>query len=377
MYSPTAESLSQNMELSTDILPGDTCIQIEELQAQIAKLEEETKTLRLENKDLLKTVDELVGNQFGIVKFKDSDSDISFYTGFPNYQTLLACYNFLNPGEHGENIVYVTSSNDDFLTSLNNQRNKPGRRRKLSTLDEFFMVLVQMRLGLFELDLAHRFGVHVSTVNRICISWINFMYLKFGYLNMWPSREEIDKAMPQSFKDKYPKTRVIIDGTEIKCQTPSSLVLHSETYSSYKSHTTFKGLIGIAPIGHITFISQLYAGSISDREITIRSGLLKLPFSAGDNIIADKGFTISDLLEPIGVGLNIPPFVGSRSQHNPSEVIETQEIAFERIHVERAINKIKNFQIFNRVIPLSLTGSLNQMWTVSAMLTNLQNPIIS
>lgn len=377
MYSPTAESLSQNMELSTDILPGDTCIQIEELQAQIAKLEEETKTLRLENKDLLKTVDELVGNQFGIVKFKDSDSDISFYTGFPNYQTLLACYNFLNPGEHGENIVYVTSSNDDFLTPLNNQRNKPGRRRKLSTLDEFFMVLVRMRLGLFELDLAHRFGVHVSTVNRICISWINFMYLKFGYLNMWPSREEIDKAMPQSFKDKYPKTRVIIDGTEIKCQTPSSLVLHSETYSSYKSHTTFKGLIGIAPIGHITFISQLYAGSISDREITIRSGLLKLPFSAGDNIIADKGFTISDLLEPIGVGLNIPPFVGSRSQHNPSEVIETQEIASERIHVERAINKIKNFQIFNRVIPLSLTGSLNQMWTVSAMLTNLQNPIIS
>lgn len=377
MYSPTAESLSQNMELSTDILPGDTCIQIEELQAQIAKLEEETKTLRLENKDLLKTVDELVGNQFGIVKFKDSDSDISFYTGFPNYQTLLACYNFLNPGEHGENIVYVTSSNDDFFTSLNNQRNKPGRRRKLSTLDEFFMVLVRMRLGLFELDLAHRFGVHVSTVNRICISWINFMYLKFGYLNMWPSREEIDKAMPQSFKDKYPKTRVIIDGTEIKCQTPSSLVLHSETYSSYKSHTTFKGLIGIAPSGHITFISQLYAGSISDREITIRSGLLKLPFSAGDNIMADKGFTISDLLEPIGVGLNIPPFVGSRSQQNPSEVIETQEIAFERIHVERAINKIKNFQIFNRVIPLSLTGSLNQMWTVSAMLTNLQNPIIS
>ena len=30
-------------------------------------------------------------------------------------------------------------------------------RRKLGTMDEFFMVLVRMRLGLFELDLAHRF----------------------------------------------------------------------------------------------------------------------------------------------------------------------------------------------------------------------------
>ena len=108
------------------------------------------------------------------------------------------------------------------------------------------------------------------------------MYLKFGDLNIWPSRSAIDKAMPQSFNEKYPSTRVIIDGTEIKCQTLSSLVLHSETYSSYKSHTTFKGLIGISPSGHITFISQLYAGSVSDREITVRSGLLKLPFSAGD-----------------------------------------------------------------------------------------------
>ena len=84
--------------------------------------------------------------------------------------------------------------------------------------------------------------------------------------------------------------------------------------------------------------------------------------------MADKGFTISDILEPLKVGQNIPPFVGSRSQQEPSEVIASQEIASERIHVERAINQ---------VIPLSLAGSLNQMWTVCAMLTNLQKPIIS
>lgn len=364
-----------NLDLEKD---SDTdCQLIEELKAQIGRLQEEISTLQLDNNNLQKAVDELASSQFGIVTFKDSDSDLNFYTGFPNYQTLLACYNFLNPGENGENITYVRSGSDDFSSPPNKQGNKPGKRRKLSTLDEFFMVLVRMRLGLFELDLAHRFGVHISTVNRICISWINFMYLKFGFLNIWPSRMAVDKAMPQSFRDKYPRTRVIIDGTEIKCQTPSSLVLHSETFSSYKSHTTFKGLIGIAPSGHVTFISQLYAGSISDREITIRSGFLKLPFSKGDMVMADKGFTISDLLEPLGVGLNIPPFVGSRSQQNPSEVIETQEIASERIHVERAINKIKNFHIFNHVIPLSLTGSLNQMWTVCAMLTNLQNPIIT
>ena len=261
---PTMDNLATNENNKDDTLDKE----IADLRAQIATLQEENLILQETNKDLMKSFDEQLRNQFGKVKFKESDSDINFFTGFPNYQTLLTCYNFLNPGTNGGNIAYVSSVTDevDFMcaSSIESKGNKPGKRRKLGTLDEFFMVLVRMRLSLFERDLAHRFNLHVSTVNRICISWVNFMYLKFGYLNIWPDREAIDKAMPQSFKDKYPKTRVIIDATEIKCQTPSSLVKHSETYSSYKSHTTFKGLIGIAPSGHITFVSQLYAGSISD-----------------------------------------------------------------------------------------------------------------
>ena len=129
-----------------------------------------------------------------------------------------------------------------------------------------------MRLGLFELDLAHRFRVHVSRINRICLSWINFLYLKFGHHDIWPDKEAIDKAMPKSFKDKYPKTRVIIDGTEIKCQTPSSLVLHNETFSTYKSHTTFTRLIRI----HRVACSRLRDGSgksFSKKKCEKRGGL--------------------------------------------------------------------------------------------------------
>ena len=102
-------------------------------------------------------------------------------------------------------------------------------------------------------------------------------------------------------------TRAIIDCTEIACQMPSSLRLNSELFSSYKNHTTLKGLIAISPAGHISFISQLYIGSISDREITERSGFLDLTFEANDSIMADKGFTIQDLL-PVGVSFNIPHF---------------------------------------------------------------------
>ena len=118
---------------------------------------------------------------------------------------------------------------------------------------------------------------------------------------MWPSRAKVDQHMPADFKDKYPSIRVIIDCTEIRCQMLK------------KNHITLKGLVGISPGGAITFINQLYTGHISDREIVTTSGFLNLPFDRGDTAMADKGFTVEDLL-PLGVSLNVPPFLGIRGK---------------------------------------------------------------
>ena len=163
---------------------------------------------------------------------------------------------------------------------------------------------------------------------------------------------------------------------EVRCQIPSSLQLNGELFSNYKHHTSLKGLIGISPGGAITFISQLYTGSISDREIVATSGFLDLPFEDNDSVMADKGFTIQDLL-PMGVSFNIPPFLGSSSQMPAEDVVKTQEIASLRIHVERAINKIKNFHIWDEVIPLHQLGLVNQMWSVCVILCNAQPNIFS
>lgn len=76
--------------------------------------------------------------------------------------------------------------------------------------------------------------------------------------------------------------------------------------------------------------------------------------------MADKGFTIEDLL-PLGVTLNIPPCFGQAPQMSPEDVVKTQVIAVLRIHVERALNKIKNVYIWDRVTPLSLFPVINQM----------------
>ena len=177
--------------------------------------------------------------------------------------------------------------------------------------------------------------------------------------------------MPDCFKQEYPSTRVILDCSEIRVQSPSSLVLQSELYSTYKSHTAYKELVGIAPTGSIVFVSHLYTGCISDKEITRVSGILDL-IEEGDSVMADKGFEIADLLSIRKASLNIPPFLNTSDQFTAEDVEETQSIAQVRIHVERAIRSIKEYHIFNTVLPLSLAGSINQIWTVACLLTNFQ-----
>ena len=139
------------------------------------------------------------------------------------------------------------------------------------------------------------FNVSGSTVSRVVISYGNYLYITLGRFPIWPFRAQIARHILDWFKELYPNVRVILDCTEIFAETPSSLVLQSEIFSAYKSHTTFKGLFGISPGGAVSFVSVLYCGSISDEEISRCSDILEL-LEAKDEVMADKGFIISELL---------------------------------------------------------------------------------
>ena len=129
-------------------------------------------------------------------------------------------------------------------------------------------------LGLMEQDIAYRFNISQSTVSRIIITWINFMYLQFKDLPLWP-KKVVASYMPQVLKDQYPSTRVIIDATEIFIEQPHLPEIQKMTFSSYKNHNTYKALIGISPSGAITFISKLFSGSVSDKELTRQPGIFR------------------------------------------------------------------------------------------------------
>ena len=115
--------------------------------------------------------------------------------------------------------------------------------------------------------------------------------------------------------------------------------------------------MGTAPSGAVIFVSQLYDGSISDKEIVNRSGFLKNElWSDGDSVIADRGFTIHDELAPVRLSLNIPAFLGGRDYLPKAEVKVNQTITFVRIRVEKAIQRIKTYSIIRNEMPLTLHG---------------------
>ena len=104
------------------------------------------------------------------------------------------------------------------------------------------------------------------------------------------------------------------------------------------------------------------------KEITKQSGILS-KLEEGDAIMADRGFDSATLL-PNGVALNIPPFLGGRDQLEPDEVLATRRIATLSIHVERAIERIKNFRV-THFIPSVLCPLAEHIVVVNLRVTSL------
>ena len=96
---------------------------------------------------------------------------------------------------------------------------------------------------------------------------------------------------------------------------------------------------------------------------------------AGDLILADKGFLLHDIL-PQGVSLNLPAFLSGKERFSKAEAILSRKISRSRIHVERAIERLRNFKIL-QALETNQRQLANKIVQVCAALVNLQSPVIS
>ena len=117
--------------------------------------------------------------------------------------------------------------------------------------------------------------------------------------------------MPEDFKKKFPKTRIIIDRMECPVVKPKPVIAQQFTFSSYKNRNTVKVLVGYTPSGLVTFLSPAFGGSTSDRQCVERSSRNTL-CDPGDEIMAKKGFNVEDIFVVKNIKLNMPIFLKKR-----------------------------------------------------------------
>ena len=271
----------------------------------------------------------------------ESPKKIKALTGFDDY-------------EHFQFILAVVRPDDNLA--------EPCR---LSVEQQFLLVLMKLRHNITDDILAILFAVCRTVVGKMFHNWVTFMYKRFSAIDIWPEVATVPQGEPV----------VIIDCTECKLQVPLNPLQQQASYSNYKKDNTYKVLIGISHNGAVVFCSDAYAGSISDREIFERCGIMS-KLRPGDIVMADRGFNVQDLLALKDVRLVTPEYMKNRSQLPSSAVSASRKVTAKRIHVERLIGLTKCFGMLRSPLHHSRVPIASELAYVCAFMCNLKRRIV-
>lgn len=218
--------------------------------------------------------------------------------------------------------------------------------------------------------IGHMLSVSQSTMYRIFVGWVVFLESLYDEFDLKPENGYLLHKMPEIFiKTGHGLTDIVIDCTEFKFQQATNFDLNTLMFSNYKNTHTGKALIGISPHGSGLFFSDIYPGSISDSCITEKVGVLEW-VEHGNEIMADRGFSIQEYCSGKGVYLNRPA-QKSGPQFTEAEVAANFDIAATRIHVERYIGRVRDWSILNAVWPIQRIDLLASTWQVICHIVNM------
>ena len=116
------------------------------------------------------------------------------------------------------------------------------------------------------------------------------------------------------------------------------------------------------------FVSDIFPGGKSDEEIVKDSGILSLA-QVGDIWLADKGFMVQHILDDYGVIVETPEKLSNKKQFTEEQDMHSRKNSQVRVHVERAIRRVKIFRIFKENMPSRYIHQISKLWKVCGWLT--------
>ena len=278
-------------------------------------------------------------SKFSYEYLKKSDDKVTFFTG-------LNCSRF----------IWLFNKVKSSIKILHKKRE-----------NHMLVVLMKLKLGFFNKDLAVRFDISTSRMSKIFRSLVPLIVAHTTNLIVCPDHGTIRRHLPQSFKKNFKDCVRIIDCSEIFIERPKSLTARAQTWSNYKHNNTSKYLTGITPAGAISFLSLGWGGRVSDKQITKESGFFN-KVSMGDCML--------EKLSALGATLKIPSFTKGKKQLSGGEVDTSRQLSSVRIHVERVIGRIKKFRLLQTTLPLTQVDLLDDIMVIVCGLVNINNSVV-
>ncbi|KAK0155174.1 THAP domain-containing protein 2 [Merluccius polli] len=217
--SPTPDSDSAS-EMEIVAPDHDYCVVSETgVRATTADLVDANEALHQRIRELQLQVEGLqLRQRFGINRVMGSDDNVRFYTRFASRKYFMAFWALVENAVNNK-MVRITSAKTASESSA------ISHSTKLPPIDELLLFLMYLSVGLPLRDLAERFSVHRSTASRIVSTWTHFLYTLLGSQRLWIPPEVVRAHLPPEFA-AFPDTQVVLDCTEIFCQTRARPLHH-------------------------------------------------------------------------------------------------------------------------------------------------------
>lgn len=250
-----------------------------------------------------------------------------------------------------------------------------NNRNALTNKARVMLTLIKMKLNLTFRVLSVLFEITANTCRNIFQSVLPTLAFILKFALRWPSKDEILRNMPVHFKN-YRNTFLVLDCTEVHSARSKCAKCRVMSYSHYKGTFTVKFLVGVTPGGLFIFISKGYGGRASDKLIFLESGILQRLEPHVDALMVDRGFLIAKECAENNIKLIHPPFLKNKKQFSHGEAVFGRDVSGARVHVERAIQRLKIFKILKDTISCNLIGMCDDIMNVAASLVNLSNSIL-
>ena len=177
------------------------------LGAEIVKVKEQALLQQLQ----------INSTRFGLERFGNDANLLNLYTGFKANIMLNDLFHSLEP--KAKRMTTLPQKLRTSPTPLTNPKCE-----KLQLIDQLFLFLYRIQLGLFEQYIAVRFNISTATASRILITWANILHVMLHALPISRCIKAVKSRILDRFKKTYPNTHVICDCTEFRVQRRCSKV---------------------------------------------------------------------------------------------------------------------------------------------------------